>query len=336
MKKLIPTYEVRADIFDKILIDYSPRVRITDNLKQYVYGYKNKKIIYTDGDEYLICLEYILDGYTNCCELPTSWKQCRLRRVENAQTIVQKTITGTYAWNYLKKILTKYYSEEEIENILCSHEAEYSEDYKQFHYNISLERDQLIHIPDCVKYDINGAHCAAVVELFPNAANEFLKLYSKRKEKPIYKQIFNYAVGRLCKIGHRKTYNWIVQRTTKTLYKTMDKVRGSLIYANTDGFLVQDPENKLTTSTNLNDFKLEYSGDVWVYRSNNYILYQCGKDSKVGSCRNEVRDRIDLSVGQVVDYKTNRICIGEDEKGHKRFRYELTDIVERKVNIYEY
>ena len=336
MKKLIPTYEVQADIFDRILIDYSPRVKITSNLQEYVYGYQDKKTIYTDGNEYLICREYILDGYTNCFEAPSSWKQCRLRRVENAQTVVEKTITGTYAWNYLKKILAKYYSEEEIENILCSYEVEYSEDYKQFHYNITVERDELIHISNCVKYDINGAHCAAIVELFPKAAKEFLKLYSKRKEKPIYKQIFNYAVGRLCKIGHRKTYNWIVQRTTRKLYETMDNVGGSLIYANTDGFLVQDPENKLTTSTNLYDFKLEYSGDVWVYRSNNYILYQCGKDSKVGSCRNEVRDRIDLSVGKVVNYKTNRIPIGEDESGKMRFRQELIEIVERKVEIYEF
>lgn len=336
MKKLIPTYEVQADIFDRILIDYSPRVKITTNLQDYVYGYQDKKIIYTDGYEYLICREYILDGYTNCCELPSSWKQCRLRRVENAKTIVQKTVTGTYAWNYLKKILTKYYDEEEIENILYSHEAEYSDSYKQFHYNIAVEKDKLIHIPNCVKYDINGAHCAAIVELFPKASSDFIKLYNRRKKNPIYKQIFNYAVGRLCKIGHRNTYNWIVQRTTTKLYETMDKVGGILIYANTDGFLVQDPKNKLTTSPNLYDFKLEYSGDVWVYRSNNYILYQCGKDSKVGSCRNEVRDRIDLSVGQIVNYKTNRIYIGEDEKGQKRFRCELTDIIERKVNIYEF
>ena len=66
--KLLQTYEVRQDIFDKILYDYSANVEITDHLDKYVYGYSNKKTIYYDGSEYLICREYILNYYTNSIE----------------------------------------------------------------------------------------------------------------------------------------------------------------------------------------------------------------------------------------------------------------------------
>lgn len=333
MSKLLTTYEVREDIFNKILYELSYRTEYTNNIVAYSYGYSNKNTIYYD-DEYLICSESVLNYYTDAIEDCSSWKQVKLRKVKNADVAIQHTITGNYAWNYIMNILKKYYSDKEVDDILHAHEAEYSEGFKQFHYNTLLNKYELKRFKNCFKYDINGAHCDAVLFLFPLARDTFMKMYKQRREKPVYKQIFNFFVGELCRKGYRLTYNWIVQRTTKKLYEAMDTVDGQLIYANTDGFIVQDPNRKIDTSKELFDFKLEYAGDVYVYQSHNYILYQCGED-KTGSCRCEVRNDIDLRQGIVVDYKNNRVCIGTDINGNNRYNVELVDIVKRRVNIDE-
>lgn len=347
--KLLPTYEVRADIFDKILYDLSGHIEYEADLQKWSYGYKNKHTIYYN-EEYLICKECVLDYYCDCLSDSTNWKQCKLRKVLNAEKPVQKTITGNYAWNYITKILTKYYSLDEIDDILLSHEADYSEEFRQYHYNLPIEPGYLVKYSNCFKYDINGAHCDAIVQLFPKAYNEFIKLYQKRHEIAMYKQLFNFFVGELCRktsnkklsLGftstestYRKTYNWIVQRTTKKLNEAMDRTNGILIYANTDGFIVQQPEVTLTCSKELFDFKQEYSGDVYVYRSNNYILYQCG-DSMTGSCRCEVRENIDLRVGKVVNYKVVKEYLGTDANGKKRYRNLIVDKEYKEgVEIYE-
>lgn len=331
--KQLATYEVRADVFDKILYDLSVHCEYTDDIHKYSYGYKNRNTIYYN-EEYLICKECVLDYYCDCIPESTSWKQVKLRRVINAEQTVNHTITGNYAWNYIMKLLSKYYTDEEIESILNAHEADYSEEFKQFHYNAPIDTGTLVKYTNCFKYDINGAHCDAVVQLFPKAYNEFMKLYKERKQKPVYKQLFNFFVGELCRKNHRKTYNWIVQRTTRKLYEAMDTTDGMLLYANTDGFIVQQPQKELDTSTNIFEFKQEYSGDVYIYRSNNYILYQCGED-KTGSCKCEVRADIDLRKGIVVDYTINRLELGTDINGIKRYYHKIVEKNVRQVEINE-
>ena len=120
MSKLLATYEIQADVFDKILYDLSIHTEYTDDIFQYSYGYKNRNTIYYN-EEYLICKECVLDYYCDCLEESTSWRQVRLRKVINASKIVQKTITGNYAYNYIIKLLSKYYTLDEIENILITH-----------------------------------------------------------------------------------------------------------------------------------------------------------------------------------------------------------------------
>jgi hypothetical protein len=332
--KLLQTYEVRADIFNKILYDLSIHTKYCSDLTAYSYGYSDKTTIYYN-EEYLICRECVLDYYCEYLEQPTFWKQVKVRKVENVENKIQATITGNYAWNYMFKLLKKYYSDEEIDKILHAHECEKDEGFKQFHYNIGIEPGTLLKIPNCFKYDINGAHCDSVVELFPKARKEFLKLYKQRKEKPIYKQLFNFFVGEMCRKGYRLTYNWIVQRTTKRLYEAMDLVEGELIYANTDGFIIQNPKKQLQHSTELFEFKEEYSGDVYVYKTKNYILYQLG-DDKVGSCACEVRKDIDLSQGIVVEYDRKFLQLGTNPKtGRPTGVHQIVNKEIKKVNIDE-
>lgn len=333
--KLLKTYEVQADIFDKILYDLSTHTEYVEDLRPYSYGYQNRNTIYYNKD-YLICKECVLDYYCDCIPDSTSWKQVKLRRVLNANAIVQETITGNYAWNFMIRLLHKYYSDDEIYFILNQHTAEYDKGLAQFHYDIPLEVGELVKCDNCFKYDVNGAHCDAIVQMFPRAHDEFLGMYNKRKEKgkEIYKQLFNFFVGELCPKGFRTTYNWIVQRTTKKLFEAIDTTGGSLIYANTDGFVVQTPSTELEHSTKLFEFKEEYKGDVYIYRSKNYLLYQFG-DEKKGSCRCSVRPDIDLRIGQVVEYDITKEIIGYDPNGRARTTDKLINIEKKKVYIDE-
>lgn len=328
-ERLLRTYCVREDIFNKILYDYSSRTEYTDNIWQYVYGYKNKNTIYYD-EEYLICKEYIVDYYCDNIKDATSWKQCRLRKTTNTDKIIDDDITGTYAWNYITSILLKYYTDTEIDSILHAHEAEYDEAKKQYHYYYNLDVGTLLKIPNCKKYDINGAHCDALLEMFPKAGSAILDLHKRRKKDPKIKKFFNYFVGELCRKGYRLTYNWIVQRTNALLMKAIDLTDGDLIYANTDGFIVYEAKNNINTSNELGEFKAEYEGDVYVYRSKNYILYQCGEELK-GSCRQQVRDQIDLRIGKVAEYDQRRELLGYDSNGNARYITHVENVIYKTV-----
>lgn len=308
-KKNLKCYELRADLFDQLLIDFGAYVEIVPSTEPYITGYSDKQKIYYDGSEYLICKERYLNLYVDI-EPVTDWCQCRLRRVENAQQDLTGTVSGTYAWNYMMKVLGKKYTEEEIKQAFSEHEAEYNEDYIQFHYLHQPQAGKIEKIINCYKYDINGAHTDALKEIFPKSAKEITDLYDKRHDNPHYKEFTNYFVGMIKRKGYEKTYNWIVQRTTKKLYDSMDKTKGWLIYANTDGYVVADPEKKLDPSKELGQFKLEYQGDVYVYQDKNYWLMQCGEEMR-GSCLTSVRKDIDLRKGRVVHYDRKRIEVSE-------------------------
>jgi hypothetical protein len=196
-------------------------------------------------------------------------------------------------------------------------EAEKDINLIQQHYNYPAPNNTIVKLTNTFKFDINGAHTDALCEIFPRAKDKLIGMYLKRKKNPVFKQYPNLYVGMLAQKSkemrqkgipakYEKTYNWIVQRTSRMLLNAMDAVGGLPVYVNTDGFIVQNPQNLLTHSKNLGEFKLEFSGDTYVYSDKNYIVYQTG-DEKKGTCFTSVREDIDLSIGQVVHYDTNLV-----------------------------
>lgn len=302
--KELKRYDISTDIFNSILNDYPDRIELTDNIKQYFNGYKNKCTIYYDGKEYLICREFLVDikGST--------WKQVICRKCDNFKSdTIQQSITGLRAWNYYMELLEKYYSKDEISQCLKEHEAEYDENLIQQHYVLINNRYEVTEFENCYKYDINGAHNDALREIFPKAADAINNMYLKRKENPLYKNYNNYFVGMLKKRGYPKTYNWIVQRTTKMLVEAEKYVGGWLIYSNTDGFMVSNPERLLDHQENvLGKFKLEYQGTAYTYQDKNYTIVQTNELKGNALC--EVRDNIDLSKGIIVSYDRVKVMEG--------------------------
>lgn len=325
----LKSVQVNDVIFNKILRDYEFKVRIVDDLHPYLRGYyEDRDLIYFNGTNEFICLEYIVDGYTNLFPCCTVWKQVRVLRTMNMSSCAEVSITGSKAKAYIHKLLKKYYTPEEIDQRLRMFERPKDPGLIQMHYFCNAYSDRVLKKENTYKFDINGAHLDALCEIFPKAKTDFIKMYDKRKTNKVLKQYPNLYVGMLAQKSkemrkngvpgkYELTYNWIVQRTTKMLLEALSKVGGTPIYINTDGFIVQNPSNLLTPSTTLGDFKLEYSGDTWVYRGSNYVLLQTGtgKDMELkGSCFGEAREDIDLSKGQIVQY---------DIKQELHYRYPI-------------
>ena len=317
-KILLKTVDINDEIFYKLLKMHKHCVKIVNNIHDYFYGYKDKTNIYYNGKDTFICQEYRLAVLCNITKY-TGWKQVIVRINCNQSAEIKEAITGARAKAYMMKILKKYYTNEEIDKRLNMFQAEYDSDLKQQHYNGDLlPSGKILKFTNTYKFDINGAHLDALCEIFPKAKDDFVRMYNKRHKYPVFKEYPNRFVGCLAqktdemrkehKMGkYELTYNWIVQRTSEKLLLALNELGGRQLYLNTDGLVVQNPEKLITASTNLGEFKLEYCGNTYFYRGENYSLFQFGedltkKDVMKGSCLTEVRKYIDLSKGKVVHY----------------------------------
>ena len=340
--------EVCEKIYDEILNSFPSQLEYKEDIYNYFYGFDDKNKVYYN-EEYLIIKEckfnYIYKKLfgKGFIESPTDWKQCRLRLNKDIDKAMALP-NGTQCYNFITKRLKKFYSDEEIENILNSHEEEYSYEYKQYHYTYPSVEGLVMKFNNCYKYDITKAHASAIISLFPLAKDEIMnliKIAQKAKQNgdlntcQRYKNYVNLYVGALCRHGHKGTYYYIVHRVTKKLFDAYAYTGGKMLYANTDSFTVYNPINILEASLEVGEFKLEYTGTIYIYQDVNYWLMEFGNE-QVGSCKKYVRNKIKLSEGVVAHYKQNRIYIGKDDKGNKHYRMEIKDICTEKVNVVEH
>lgn len=311
-RKTISSYEVSADVFDSILYEYEAYIKTVEDIGPYMKGYSDKKTIYYQNDpqqQYMILRECIVNYFCDfAIENCTDWKQIRIRRVEDQEELIKKVTDGATAWRVIRQLLKPYYNDKEFEEALEAHSMSKEEHISQLHYDAAIDTNYIYKYTNCYYYDINGAHMDALIEIFPKAKKELLAMYAKRKINPVYKSYPNFFVGDLGtqKSKHKETYYWIVNRTSKLLMEAEKKVGGTLIYENTDGFVVADPDNKLEVSSELGAFKEEYAGDVYIVRTKNYRLYQLG-DTQKGNCLKTVRKDIDLRKGELVIYDKKAI-----------------------------
>lgn len=308
---VLKTVKLKKELFIKILDSFSIYTEKVDDITKYKSGYRDKQTIYYTEDQ-LICTESHLSYLEMLDGEYTDWKQVIVSiDNENQSSKVIADITGSVAKSIVIKNLKRYYTTTAINEILNSYTDEYDYDKKQYH--ITPTKAGLTIYKNCIGYDINGAHNDALVEMFPKAKNFFAKLYEERKIKPENKKIVNYYVGTLNArdkdgnyLDFPKAYNHIVQRTTHKLLEGMNLVDGITIYANTDGFISQDPICEIPDSKELGKFKLEMKGDFYTYVDKNYwcIQYIDKNGNKVlkGNVMSEVRDKIDLFNGKVVHY----------------------------------
>lgn len=309
--KELASYKLNEETFDKVLETYKHRIQVSQDLHDYLTGFQNRYWIFYNGFNTFICVfnlvnDVLPDDYRKA-EKP-DWYQCIFTRNQQINEPIQRSISGGMAWKYVKGLILKHYSEDEFNYRLHLFQANYDNAHNQLHYNYMEESNVVHKYSNCVKYDINGAYANALIEIFPKASCEILKLYNERKKKPINKDYINFFVGMFCRTGHRKTYNYIVQKVRSLMDSTVDRCQGILLYANTDGFAVCQPKQAPTNvGKDLGQFKVEYEGDIYTYTGTNYWIMQCGDEIK-GNCFYQVRNQIDLRKGEVVSY--NRYSTG--------------------------
>lgn len=314
-KKLLKKYKISEIIFNQIIYNRPISCKHVDNISDYFYGYKGtdlegRKLNIVYGEigctKYMVLLARTLYAYIPDWD-SNDWVQIIL--ISDKETKSVEIDYDPYTcFKKLNNIINKYYTLEEKDQCYKEHMLSIEEHKKQIHIFYNTKINNMIYkLNDCVKYDINGAHCDALCEIFPRCKNAFNRLYEQRKlpGHEWIKAMFNYSVGYLnsakMKEKYGNVYYWIVNRTSEILEKAIKDVGGEVIYANTDGVCIQHPKHKLKTSKKLGQFKLEYQGTVYFVRTDNYMLYQFGKDKK-GSCRIDVRPDIDLSKGIIVQY----------------------------------
>lgn len=319
--KRLRIYEVNEEVFNTIKKTFPASfIRVEDNDKyRYFYGTKyitgDTKSIYLidiETTKYMILPEYLVDYIYNCFPGCNTYTQVVLQLNNNVNGI-ERAYSVKYCWEQMRSIILNSYTEKEFYEILHSYDKiKKQSELIQYHYIFEqFDFDNVIyHITNCYKFDINGAHQDALTEMFPKCKKSFerlekLKLKSKEDKKRV-KSLFNLFVGYLKHEGYEGAYNWIVQRTTRLLKQAIEYCNGELLYANTDGFLVKNPDKILNTSKNVGDFKLEYQGNVYFYRSINYSIFGYRKDNAweyTGSAMQETRPNFDFLKGIVVEYR---------------------------------
>lgn len=303
LKKFIITREVYEKITSELDGEYTP------DLSKYKGGFSPKSAIYYNKKE-IVCPEHVLNYYAHNIKGCTDWKQC-ICEVDDNSNKCTTDMNPVYAYNYENKILKKYYTEQEIEDILNSHTLATFE--PQIHYIPDQIPNIVYKYTNCYHYDFHKAHASILCELFPRAAKDIVKVAKHNKK------VANIYVGYLTKVGHRETYNWVIKQINDRLRALMDKVGGDFIYINTDGFVVQHPVNVVPNSDKIGEAGLDI-GDCYFVYGDNYWLIQMNNDMK-GLCRNTARENVDLSKGIIAQYNI------VDNKA--------TNIKLRKVNIYE-
>ena len=264
---------------------------------------------------------------------------------------------------YMLKVLGSKYKPDEIEEQLYAHEVEghiqpIHELLPRF-YDINV----INKLHNCTYLDINNAHLDALVEIFPKASYQLKRLryristlkkqgkYNEAKRIKYYINIFVGGLGQkkyldengdMVYAKHRQTYEWVVDRTRKKLQAIIDELKGTVLYANTDGVIVREPKGKVKISDNLGECKEELSSDIvyaFVYvpspkeRKEGYTPWYCyqyrnskGEKELKGNVAHEVREHIDLEKGQYVVYK----------KVSKDGYFEYLDVELRNGEIKEY
>ena len=330
MKKKVrlAQYVVSAEIFNQILIKNHDRIIIA-NIEDYQYGYSSKKKIIYNGKDKLICREMYVDAKP----AEATWKQIIVIKDDSLDSKdYHKEMMGSTAWHRMLKILYKYYTQDELLEIFANNQHEQC---KPMHKNPTKLDDAVYKHTNCYKYDINSAYASAYITLFPKAHDDIMALYLGRHENPDNKKILNFFNGMLKRKGFAGTYYWVVNRTNEMMNKALNEVGGVPLYINTDGFIVKNPAKLIKHSTELGKFKLEHSGDVYIYVDKNYFIIQAGQEL-TGNCMCMVRDKFDLPNGKVVHYNKVRKVIKDATVNDSEVSILVADnIIEDKVKIYD-
>lgn len=335
--KQLPQYKISRRLYDLIVNTF--RTEYVNDINTYRNGYKDKSLCVSVPNKSVVCrgafLNYLLD-YPTVADIFVDWKQYVCILDED----LEQDVMGDFAPHTCKKLVNDRLNkcgltDEDIDKRLHEYEAEYSEALAQQHY-LDARPGIVQRFDNCIYYDINKAHSDALGEIFPEIKGWLEEIAMLAKEDKRWKSVPNYYVGMLAYKNksmrdkkesgkYEKTYNWIVQRTTKILskrFKDISDLNSNIVYMNTDGIVIQNPAKIIPGSTRFGDFKVESDETTfYTYAGENYSIVQYG-DTIKGNLPIALRKKVDLRVGRVISFtrKLNDNKIFEYKNIQPRFK----------------
>lgn len=225
------------------------------------------------------------------------------------------SVNGSTAWLTFTKVLYNRYTGEEIAEIISKYSYDQMPYIMHFTYfNLNQVQNEILEFDNCYYFDLNKAYAFYLSEMFPKIKDWIQKGYKKNKER--FKKIVNYSVGMMARFNEwLEVRNWIVNKVSERVCECIAKCDGEDIYVNTDGLIVRNPKNMISTSNELGDFKLVPVDDkkVWLYWHNgDGVTYQVmqyfengiKQIKSLGNFRHEdcLINLTDLSIGKVPIY----------------------------------
>lgn len=341
--KQLPQYKISRRLYDLIINSF--RTELVNDINPYRNGYKDKALCIVVPQHYIICeggsLNYLLN-YQFESDIFTDWKQYVLVLDEDQE----QDVAGDFTPHICKKIITDKLnkcglSNEDIDKRLHEYEADYCEALAQQHY-LFAEPGIIQRFDNCIYYDINKAHSDAIGEIFPEIKGWLEEIAMLAKIDKRWKSVPNYYVGMLAyktksmrqkqeQGQYEKTYNWIVQRTTKILTKRLDEVsdiNSNVVYTNTDGIVIQNPTKIIPGSNRFGDFKVETDETTfYTYAGDNYSIVQYG-DTIKGNLPMDLRKFVDLREGKVISFDRKLNENGIFEYTNIQTKYIKTEVIE--------
>lgn len=331
MRKLLRKIVIESDQFKTIVkaIRKFKCFHKVDKLGELIYGPgrgHKRDIYYEPSTNTLIIsicgLKTLLKTYCNYDLDIQDWPEwSHARAVKGSIATVEKTeveCSGLQGYYTFRKILRKFYTDEETLDIMAHFQYEGNADKNtvKFMYKATPSDNKVHCYRNTYYYDINSAYAYYVSLAFPKAAKTINALFKKRKKNPNIKKWFLYFVGELKNRGEipAKFRMWVVQQVSTRMHDLMSQMGGKLLYANTDGFVVQNPTipADFKASRELGDFKEELRADDFYVLANasnsTYVVSQyldrvSGKlETKGLSFPIKFKDQVDLSKGLTVVY----------------------------------
>lgn len=340
-RKQLRRISISEESFLKVL-NSSHFTEKVDNILDYALGYKDKHVIRYNDDMLIVRYNFLVYcGILSEDELDESKYWYQVICVRNNAQVEKATglLNPAASCRRVKKILHEHYTDKEIEEIYHQHENESS---NIIHIGIQSEKYKILKFDNCYYYDASGAYGSELAAMFPLCHDDFNYRHIHRHDNNNeYKNDFNFFVGcltqnekkreALIKAGkttrkiYPKTRHYIVNRITDKVLKLEEKLNPELIiYANTDGIVVQNPKHIVKPSNEMGGFKLEYQGTIYTYRDDNYTIIQMGDNVEIetedmkGNLPLVLRDKVNLKEGKIV--KFNRKLVNGI--------YQYTDIKE--------
>lgn len=348
LKRVELTQQDMVDLIDYLDSNDLYKSRKRDFEPSCIYGVKDKTAFYIGKDAKSGMVNIAMPYYVAAGWRPNLFDEKHpmwytiLVTQNGERRMSGKSVTGPQAFNYMRKTILGYYSQEELKAILDAHPPIPGIDKMVTHhilFSVPIEDAAINAFPNCYEVDICSAYAAGLKELFPKAGKAIDEIYRLRGRKPWNKQILNYSIGTMQnKDEWRGIRHYIVARTSAMVTKAVLAMGGfsKVRYANTDGFIIQDPDMLIETGKAVGAFKIVSQGTLYTFActtGRHYTVGQMNDERAVcgGGINVKIAETIHLSSGEIPIIKADKMSLGVPGSNKTILKFERLRTERREI-----